>query len=327
MQSEFIESILCGHAVPSLLVWDVGGVWSVMDGGQRSRAMFDFRSGKLILTGLHKDPDKAEKPLRPELNGKKYGQLSQQDQTNFNKYSLTIEVAQNVRVEIIEEIVRRRNQGGKNMSAMEILNYRIDSDFLRLVRKLAESRPFKDLVGKINAKRMDDRKLVLRLLFAIDIDGFHNVKRKDTLWDMLTSFADRWDRKSAEDYQDLEARFYKTVATATSVFGKDAPLRAKGKKVVHEGVFQAVVASLPFFDEKELVNARYEIRKAIESLIASSTTYPIQSGVSGKNIKNFTWIDLAVKDGWSRMNRLYEIWRDELENAIMRSRRQAPVLV
>jgi hypothetical protein len=304
-QSQLIESMICGFAVPSILIWENPLAWWVQDGGQRSRAIWEFRDDTLKLTGLS---------YRKDLENKIHSQLSNEDKRAFDKYELILEICQNVPIEVIAENVKRRNKGGIDMNAMEILNFRIDSDFLRLVRKLSGATVFKNLVGDVNPKRMDDRKLALRCLFAIQ--EFLNVRRKDTLWNMLTAYADKMDKSSIQEYQNLEKHFYDVVDTATLVFGKNAPFREKTKKKVHEGIFQAVMTSMALYDKKELIDARVEIRKALEDLIASHDTYEVPSG---KRVKFMTWVDLAAKDGWSRLHRLYEIWSKKLDEAIIRA--------
>jgi len=303
-KSELIEAAILGYSIGSLLIWSPPGSWWVQDGGQRSRAIWDFRNDQVELTGLQ---------ILPQLNGRTYEALPEIVKRAFNNYELNLEICENVPVETLAKMVAGRNLKGTPMNPMEIINFRHDSDFLARVRKLAEYPPFKALVGKVNVKRMEDRKLVLRGLFGIE--EFLNVSRKDTNWKMLTAFADKWDKASNQEYQDLENRFKEVIQTALEVFGPNAPFREDRSRVVHEGVYHAVMTSLALYNKQELINARKEVCKALGDLIMSNQAYPVPSG--SKRVRSMLWIELASRDGWSRMHRLYEIWSEKLDKAIV----------
>jgi Protein of unknown function DUF262 len=105
-RSFLIETILLGYPMPKLYLYQVTDIRSrttrkeIVDGQQRSRAIFDFYAGALRLTRTLEAED---------LRGKIYDELNEDQQGAFLNYALAADLFVGATPEEIREVFRRMN--------------------------------------------------------------------------------------------------------------------------------------------------------------------------------------------------------------------------
>ena len=116
-KSLLIHSMLSGYPIPPMYATKDDGVYSMLDGKQRSNAIADYLSGKFTLTGI---PEVTlEDGTEIDINGKYFSGLNEELQDALNSYSFTIYYFEDITEDEVSEMFYRLNFG-KPLSSVEL---------------------------------------------------------------------------------------------------------------------------------------------------------------------------------------------------------------
>ena len=116
-KSLLIHSMLSGYPIPPMYATKDDGVYSMLDGKQRSNAITDYLSGKFTLTGI---PEVTlEDGTEIDINGKYFSGLNEELQDALNSYSFTIYYFEDITEDEVSEMFYRLNFG-KPLSSVEL---------------------------------------------------------------------------------------------------------------------------------------------------------------------------------------------------------------
>jgi len=167
-----IQTILKSLPMPKVFIHvetDEAGasVYSVIDGQQRLRSMFEFIDGSLTLPPVHSPTGQ---PL-------KFDGLSPAERTAFFDYDITVEELRNTADPEIRDMFRRLNKNVAKLTPQELRHAQYAGrPFYRFLEDLADG-PFWKEVGffsPADSRRMRDVEFVSELFFALNrgpLDG------------------------------------------------------------------------------------------------------------------------------------------------------------
>lgn len=236
-QSRLIESILLRIPLPTFYVAeDKSGRLIVVDGRQRLTTLQRFLEGELTL----KLPD------RPELDGKRFGDLDSRLQNRVEDcqllfYIIDHAVPERARLDIFERV-----NGGEVLSRQEMRNAIYNGVATTFLRVEAETDLFREATGmSLNAKRMLDREFVNRFVsFSTQpLDAYKGDMDK-WLADGLLRLKEMTDVERAA----LSVRFRRTLANNLAVFGKHAFRKHRSsdqaRSVINASLFDVMAIGL-----------------------------------------------------------------------------------
>lgn len=239
-KSRLIESFIINVPIPPVFLYEYKfSSYEVMDGLQRITAILDFFDNQFKLEGLD---------LWAELNGKYYRDLPEEIRTAVKRRYLSAiillkETADNDTKEKLMKrfVFERLNTGGIELSPQEIRNALYTSDFNDRLIKMAESKPFRELWGKLeddSYSRMEDCELVLRF-FAYK-SACKNKLAKSTIY-ILDLYAEKAKGFSSKDIDVLEQLFYETLEIVRILFGETAFKSDENSKKSEKMIYDAVM--------------------------------------------------------------------------------------
>ncbi|MCA0300074.1 MAG: DUF262 domain-containing protein [Proteobacteria bacterium] len=264
-KSRLVESIIAGMPVPNIVLAEDRsnrGKFIVIDGKQRLIAITEFMTGAYALKGLD---------VRPDLNEKRYADLSPEDRNNFDNSTLRSTVIKNWKDEnYLYAIFYRLNSGSLPLSPQELRKALTGGRLIDHIEAyLIKSNPFQALFGTGLDKRMRDSELVLRFVafdrFLPDYDG--NFKK---FLDHTTRYFEQgWDSRQKEVDESL-ARLDASLVCTQEVFGQDAFKKWIGDKyerVMNRAVFDSIARF--FADEavrRAIAGKEGEVRQAFRAV-------------------------------------------------------------
>ncbi|MBH1587267.1 DUF262 domain-containing protein [Stenotrophomonas maltophilia] len=163
-KSRLIESFLVSIPVPSIVLAESKlskGQFLVIDGKQRLVSIADFMQDCFKLKGLK---------MRPDLNGKSYQDLLQEDRNTFDNSTIRTTAIRKWQDEsFLYTIFYRLNSGSLPLSPQELRKALIGGRLINAIEDyLSKSAPFKKIFGDQLDRRMRDSELVLRYV-AFDL--------------------------------------------------------------------------------------------------------------------------------------------------------------
>ena len=156
--SKLIESALMCIPLPTIyLCEEDDGRYSVIDGQQRIESFIRFMRGDFALKKL---------TVRSDLNGKKYSELNEEDQTTIDDTSLRTIIIRKESAEAKFDIFERLNRGAIQLKEQELRNCVYRGPYNSMINELAEDKRVKEMFINQN-KRMAYQEYILRF-FALD---------------------------------------------------------------------------------------------------------------------------------------------------------------
>lgn len=265
-KSRFIESIILNFPLPP---WYINenkeGKYIVVDGLQRTTALYEFTNDEFALKGLE---------ALPKLNGKKFSELDN-NHDEFHGYQARIEdkklmlyvLRPSVPLKVIYDIFNRINTGGTQLTRQEVRNCIFIGHATEFLKELSDSEVFRKAIDNgISNKRMKDREAVLRYL-SFKINSY-----KDYKGDM-SDFVENTMRKinvmSDNERNDLKMDFMR-VMEKTCFFFENKNFRIP-TEVTRGKVNIAVLESVGHFfsskDDDFLKHNRKKIQSNYQSLL------------------------------------------------------------
>lgn len=208
-KSRFIESLILNIPVPAFYIsQDQEGNMIVVDGLQRSSAIFDFLANQYPLVGLEALPD---------LNNISYSGLDKDLRARIEDRELLLYILKpTVPMSIVYDIFNRINSNGSPLTSQEIRNCIYIGKSTRLLTKLAETPVFQTAIDKgIPYLRMKDQEAILRFFAFTLFDDY-----KGNLDDFLGKTMRAINRYTDPDIASLEKRFNRVMQMTYDFFGE-----------------------------------------------------------------------------------------------------------
>ncbi len=212
-RSYFIDTILRGMTVPPLYVRMAQNktttkvVREVVDGQQRVRSVLDFVTGEYRLA----------KTLKAPWGGKKYSQLSEDEQRRITSFGFSVEIFQGISDQQVLEVFCRLNMNGVPLNKQELRNGKYFGYFKQSSYDLAleylEFWRHHKVFSEQNIARMLEAELTSELLIAGN-SGMQDKK------DSVNQFYERFEESYPDQARD-EKRFSETLAAISETFNGD----------------------------------------------------------------------------------------------------------
>lgn len=279
-KSRFIESLILNIPIPPFYIsQDLEGRMIIVDGLQRSSAIFDFLSNSYKLTGLE---------ALPYLNGKLYEELDSEIRARIEDRELLLYILKpSVPMSIVYDIFNRINSNGTPLTRQEIRNCIYIGKSTRLLAKLAADNVFRTAIDNgISSRRMKDREAILRFFAFSDVAELNNYK--GDLDNFLGNAMRKINRMTDNELSGLESRFLRVMRISLDFFGdKNFRLPSENSRgLVNVTLFEAVTV---FFDRKtdsELVNNKSYIISQYFNILLNDVEFKDSIRVSTNNEKN-----------------------------------------
>jgi hypothetical protein len=255
--SRLVESLLLNVPIPvCYFAEDDDGVYEVIDGLQRLTTIQKFLDDEFALTGVS---------VLSELNGTRFSDLAPKEQRRLESRTIRcIVITADSHPDIKFDVFERLNTGAASLTAQELRNSVYRGPFNDSLKDLATKSYFTDLVGSFTNKRMGHEELVLRYFALVDgIDSYRPPLRQ-----LLNTFM-RSHRKEAIAAAAAD-RFAEVCVAVRDVFG-DRPFMAPGSQnPVNKALFDAVMVSVAYSNQDDLIQNKVAARAALKSLAEES---------------------------------------------------------
>ncbi|PSB28679.1 GmrSD restriction endonuclease domain-containing protein [Chlorogloea sp. CCALA 695] len=244
--SRLIESALLCVPLPIIyLAEELDNTESVIDGQQRLTSFFSFIDGNFP----NGQPFRLSRmKVFPELNKKKYSDLSDELQDKIRYYQIrTVTIRRDSDPDLKFEIFERLNTGAMPLNEMELRNCVYRGSYIKLLKELAEDEVFTELVGiKKPDKRMKDIELVLRF------SAFYHstyLKYQSPMKRFFNQDMEKYKNINEHDATALRDAFKNSVQIIKSLFDKSAFKRFRlGTQNNPNGLWEAQQFNTSIYD-------------------------------------------------------------------------------
>ncbi len=225
----------------------------MVDGLQRSTAIFEFLNNKYPLVGLE---------ALPNLNEKLYNQLDDDLKSRIEEREMLFYILKpSVPMSIVYDIFSNRiNSNGTTLTRQEIRNCIYSGPATRLLAKLADHRIFKEAIdGGISPLRMKDQEAVLRF-FAFSANGALDEYNGD-LDDFLGKTMRNINRMNQSQLEKLSNSFFRTMKFSFDFFGEHnfrLPTE-KSRGVINIALFEVISVFFDKLSDEELLENKEKI--------------------------------------------------------------------
>ncbi|WP_373002627.1 DUF262 domain-containing protein [Sulfurimonas sp.] len=275
-RSKLIESILIRIPLPTFYI-DTRNEdqWIVIDGLQRLTSIFTYIDNEYKLINLQ---------YLTHLNGKKWKDLDRKYQRKIEKFSLLCNLVRpNTPSKIASNIFQRINTLGTKLEVQEIRNAMFRGKSTKLLKKMAESNEFINIITRKRIKgysnRMEDHAIILRYL-SFKITNYLEYRKND-MNEFLEDTMDRINNMGDLEIKSLENTFLDCMKKAQILFDKEHFLkpskREKNTNQISKTLFESICYTLDKYSFNEieknqalLLEKIYEIYKNDEFILKTS---------------------------------------------------------
>lgn len=170
-QVQLIESIIIGYPIPEIYIWNTGTdentgdtKYSIVDGQQRTGAIFQYISNTFKLTESYLNPDS---PCFLRIKDRFFKDLEPEDKKAIWGYIFSVRIIRSsVGRNDIVNMFLRLNSNNMTLNPQELRNAEFEGEFMKVASELAEL-PFWDdnsIFGIADRRRMRDISFVSTLL-------------------------------------------------------------------------------------------------------------------------------------------------------------------
>ena len=263
-QSKLIESVLMRIPLPVFYIAEnEDGRVVVVDGLQRLSTFRHFVDGDLRLRLNN----------RPELNGKRFSELSAKLQNRIEDFNLSLYIIdakahEQTRLDIFERV-----NSGVALSRQQMRNCLYVGEATRFLRREASTDIFKKATGgSLDSKAMRDREFINRFC------GFHIRGISSYRGEMDTFLADTlkfMNGMASEDLDAISSQLQTGLANNYNVFERQAFRKhsaGQGKRnVINASIWDVMVTGLAKYDESVVSAHASELREAFLRLLENPT--------------------------------------------------------
>ncbi len=281
-KSQFIESIILNFPLPPFyLNQDKKGKLTIIDGLQRTTAIFEFIGEKFELSSLD---------ALPKLNGEKFSKLKPELQAKIERKNILLYILKpSTPLIVIYDLFKRINTNGTQLNRQEIRNCIFLGKATELLNELSQKDYFKKAIDYgVSPKRMKDREVVLRYI---------SFKTQNYLNDYTGSMSDfvektmREINKSDDTYiEKIKTDFERVMKYTYAFFGKKSFRIATNQTrgTINIAIFESV--SLFFSDKPD------EYLKLNKSKIKNNYKRLLKEPKYIESVKSATSSKARVKD-------------------------------
>ena len=296
-KSRLIESLLLRIPLPVFYVAADGSEkWSVVDGIQRMKTIYDYVTGKFPLKRLE---------YLTKLNGCTHDELRRPLQRRISETQLIVNVIESgTSPDVLFNVFRRINTGGMTLNGQEIRHALNPGPVRDYLKELAESDEFKKATdGSINPKRMADRECVLRFL-AFHITPWENYSSSDLNGYLVRTMQEINDMSECER-NNFAVDFRKAMLAASDIFGENAFRKPHSERrlPINKGIFEAWTVQLAHCLPEQisaLVERRNDIQDSFKKLMTEDSDFleaiSYATGSPQNVQKRFQAIEQLVKE-------------------------------
>jgi hypothetical protein len=250
-KQRLVDSILKNLPIPLFLVAETGigadASYEVIDGMQRLNAIFSFLENEFPVNGQYFDLDAlADTKSLKDLGrlAQKESVLTRQHAVSFSNYSVALSVFRATDSASVDEVFRRINSGGRQLSRQELRQAGTVSTLAELVRVISSKIRGDTSPGDVvPLKSMPQLSITSRELnYGVDVDQIfwvrHGILRRedvrtsldeqlvlDIVIDMLVDPIPTISKDVRDAYYDfseeVSADAHAEIETAISVYGRD----------------------------------------------------------------------------------------------------------
>lgn len=192
-QIQLIESVLMGYPIPEIYIWNVGTdentgdtKYSIVDGQQRTGALFQFISNQYKLTEFSL---KIDSEIFERVKNKYFRELDVDDKKAIWSYIFSIRLVRNsVERDSIVKMFLRLNSNNLTLNPQELRNAEFQGEFMQVVSTLSE-RSYWDknnVFSIVDRRRMRDISFISTLLIFMKqgIQGDITEQNINTIYDL-----------------------------------------------------------------------------------------------------------------------------------------------
>ena len=294
-KSYLIDTLLLGLPVPPIYLRVVQAedkksiVREVVDGQQRVTAILEFLKDKYSLA-----PN-----IESKCHGKKFSQLTEDQQDAITQYSLICEVFHGVGDTEILQIFSRMNMNSVKLNDQELRNGKYFGPFKRTCYQLGynhlEFWRRNRIFAEMGIARMKEVELTSELIVAMIAGQQHKKKSIDTFY---KKFDEEFSNKNA-----IEKKFKNIIDEITSIFDEDLKLTQFKRPPLFYSMFLALYhriyglegEDLPMTPAKKMTNNdRENFREAILEL-SNAVEFFKSDGMPADNAKTELFIDACIR--------------------------------
>ena len=253
-KSRFIESLILNIPVPPFYIsQDLNGNMIIIDGLQRSTAIFEFLENKYKLVGLE---------ALPQLNGFYYSNLTLDLAARIEDRELLLYILKpTVPMSIVYDIFNRINANGTQLTRQEIRNCIYIGKSTRLLAQLADDHFFKLATGEgFSPQRMKDREAILRFIAFSETNSIDSYR--GDMDDFLARTMRKLNRYSNDEIDLIRVNFIRIMSLSYDFFGEDnfrVPSGNSRRGRLNIALFEVVAVFLYQTDESILITQREQI--------------------------------------------------------------------
>ncbi|MBP5953422.1 DUF262 domain-containing protein [Pseudomonas sp. P42] len=256
-QSRLIESLLLRIPLPTLYAAeDENEDWAIVDGIQRLSTIVRFISPSSI--GLQPLRLRKLEYLGGDFDDCIFDDLPARLRRRLRETELVIHLIKHGTPDEVKfNIFARINTGGMPLSAQELRHALIPGNARITLRRLAESKSFRQATGdSIRDERMADKEMILRFI-AFRLSSPNSYRERD--FDRFLSNSMRnINILSSRALKKLEKEFYKAMETAHAIFDNDAFRKRYTLKdsryPINKALFETFSVALSLLTEDQHIN-------------------------------------------------------------------------
>lgn len=288
-KSKFIESILLNFPLPPIYLNETkDSNYLVIDGLQRSTALYEFYRGNFALTGIE---------AIPKYNGTNFIGLPEILQSKFENKKLTVFVLKpSTPMVVIYDLFNRINTGGTQLNRQEVRNCIFIGKSTNLLRELAEEDYFRRGISwGVKPTRMKDREVILRYL------AFRWFDFKNQYFGDMSEFVEeamRTINKLPDRQIEIMKEDFKHVMETSFLIWSDRSFRiptSYTKGTINVAVLESVCNFLSSKSKEYLTKNANEIRANYITLINDEKYYDSVTTSTGSKQKVLDRFALAHK--------------------------------
>ncbi|RYJ38930.1 DUF262 domain containing protein [Flavobacterium anhuiense] len=278
-KSRFIESLILNIPIPPFYIsQDLEGKMIIVDGLQRSSAIFDFLKGKYALVGLE---------ALPSLNGKYYSELGELQARIEDRELLLYILKPSVPLSIVYDIFNRINSNGTPLTRQEIRNCIYIGKATNLLKELSEKDEFKMAIDKgIPSLRMKDREAILRFFAFSEANAQEDYK--GDLDDFLGKTMRKINRMSEAEINSLSDRFFRVMKLTFDFFGytnfRLPTQNSRGR--INIALMECISVYFDKKSDKELLDRKMKIVENYNNILLKDHSFRESIRISTGSVSN-----------------------------------------
>ena len=305
-RSRLIESALMNIPLPTIyLCEEDNGHFSVIDGQQRIMSFISFLRNEYSLRSLTQFK---------ELNGKKYKELSDEDQSTVETTSFRTIIIEKDSADSKYDIFERLNRGALTLKEQELRNCVYRGSYNNMINALAKNEQVNKMFISDN-KRMAYQELILRFFALRNFTNFQGSLKK-----FLNDYMGTHQHDEDSKVDKGKKIFNSTLSIVSEVLGPKAfwlydKDSGEIKKQFSPTYYDSIMVAFQMFDKNKIMQKADKIRDAINDIKTNNYKYKMAcytaTGDKGNVITRITTIfnalaDVLNNDGMTKEKRAFD---------------------